>query len=45
MRVQGPPPNRLVNQYMEGWNSASPDSASRMKVSAMIQWLVRSPGE
>ena len=40
-RVIWPPPNRWVRKNSEGWNSASPLSASRISDTAVIQWLMR----
>ncbi len=42
MRVQGPPPNRLLSQNSAGWNSARPDRPARMNRIATAQWLLRS---
>ncbi|SST06921.1 Uncharacterised protein [Acinetobacter baumannii] len=42
IRVQGPPPNRLVSQNSAGWNSASPDNPAMKNRIATAQWLLRS---
>ncbi|MNR52910.1 hypothetical protein D3C85_1728320 [compost metagenome] len=44
MRVQGPPPKKLLSQNRAGWNSARPESPARMKRMATAQWLLRSEG-
>ena len=43
MRVQAPPPKKFEKKNIDGWKSASPESAARKKVSAMNQWFIRSP--
>jgi hypothetical protein len=44
MRVQTPPPNRLVRKNSAGWNSAIPLRASRMRMIALSQWFALAPG-
>ena len=43
-RVFCPPPKRLVRKNREGQNRARPDTASRIRLMAVIQWLSRARG-
>ncbi len=42
MRAHTGPPRVWERKKNAGWKKASPDSASNMKLSAMVQWLTRS---
>ncbi len=44
MRVQVPPPKSRVKGQKAGWNRASPERPSRMKLMPTIQWFSRSLG-
>jgi len=41
MRVQAPPPNRVVKKYIDGWKKARPDRPAAKNSRAIAQWFMR----